>query len=167
MVSRKPRERVCAVCGAARPHRGGGAASGATRERARKMTEMNDKRLADLVRFYSIITTLESKIGGAKRLSDCSGRASWPQRGVYFFHEPGENRTDTGEGPRIVRVGTHALKLGSGNEAVDTPFAAQGSDSERRRQSPGLHFQADCRGVTDSSRRPQSCHMGRRKQCIP
>jgi hypothetical protein len=116
MVSRKPRERVCAVCGAARPHRGGGAASGATRERARKMTEMNDKRLADLVRFYSIITTLESKIGGAKRLSDCSGRASWPQRGVYFFHEPGENRTDTGEGPRIVRVGTHALKLGSGTK---------------------------------------------------
>ena len=38
----------------------------------------------------------------------------WPQRGVYFFREPGEIRTDTGDGPRIVRVGTHALKSGAG-----------------------------------------------------
>jgi len=37
----------------------------------------------------------------------------WPARGVYFFQEPGEGRTDTGSGPRIVRVGTHALKAGS------------------------------------------------------
>jgi hypothetical protein len=37
----------------------------------------------------------------------------WPGRGVYFFREPGEHRSDTGEGPRIVRVGTHALKAGS------------------------------------------------------
>jgi predicted transcriptional regulator len=34
-------------------------------------------------------------------------------RGVYFFREPGEYRSDTGEGPRVVRVGTHALKAGS------------------------------------------------------
>jgi hypothetical protein len=33
----------------------------------------------------------------------------WPRRGVYFFMEDGETRTDTGEGLRIVRVGTHAL----------------------------------------------------------
>jgi hypothetical protein len=32
---------------------------------------------------------------------------------VYFFREIGEQRTDTGSGPRIVRVGTHALKSGS------------------------------------------------------
>lgn len=49
-------------------------------------------------------------------MTDCSGRMSWPKRGVYFFREPGENRTDTGEGPRIVRVGTHALKSGSGTK---------------------------------------------------
>lgn len=77
---------------------------------------MNDRRFADLVRFYSIIGTLESNIGGAKRLSDCSGRVSWPKRGVYFFRESGEVRTDTGDGPRIVRVGTHALKPGSGTK---------------------------------------------------
>jgi hypothetical protein len=40
----------------------------------------------------------------------------WPGRGVYFFRECGEYRSDTGEGPRIVRVGTHALKAGSGTK---------------------------------------------------
>ena len=33
----------------------------------------------------------------------------WPERGVYFFFEPGEERTGSGRGRRIVRVGTHAL----------------------------------------------------------
>ena len=47
-------------------------------------------------------------------LANCSGRIDWPKLGVYFFREHGENRTDTGDGPRIVRVGTHALKKGSG-----------------------------------------------------
>lgn len=35
---------------------------------------------------------------------------SWPRRGVYFFKEAGEARRESGTGPRIVRVGTHALK---------------------------------------------------------
>ena len=38
---------------------------------------------------------------------------NWPERGIYFFQEPGEIRSDSGSGPRIVRVGTHALKTGS------------------------------------------------------
>jgi hypothetical protein len=37
---------------------------------------------------------------------------NWPQRGVYFFFEDSELR-DNGE-PRVVRVGTHALKVDSG-----------------------------------------------------
>ena len=35
------------------------------------------------------------------------------EAGIYFFRESGERRTDTGDGPTIVRVGTHALKAGS------------------------------------------------------
>jgi hypothetical protein len=70
-------------------------------------------RLEHLSRFYSILDRLENNIGGARKLADCSGRMDWPKRGVYFFREPGENRSDTGEGPRIVRVGSHALRLKS------------------------------------------------------
>ncbi|MBL8833703.1 MAG: hypothetical protein JNL71_15030 [Rhodospirillales bacterium] len=33
--------------------------------------------------------------------------------GVYFFFEPGELRTGSGSGPRLVRIGTHALKAGA------------------------------------------------------
>ena len=64
----------------------------------------------DLIRFYSILNALEDKIGGGRMLADCSGRLLWPERGVYFFREKGELRNDTGKGPRIVRVGTHALR---------------------------------------------------------
>jgi len=70
-------------------------------------------RLHHLTRLYSILETLQAKLGGARMLRDCSGRLSWPRRGVYFFREDGELRSDSGQGPRIVRVGTHALKAGS------------------------------------------------------
>ena len=70
-------------------------------------------RLEDLIRFYSILDRLEQNIGGARKLADCSGRAYWPARGVYFFREFGETRSDTGVGLRTVRVGTHAITAGS------------------------------------------------------
>ena len=70
-------------------------------------------RLADLKRFYSLLDTLEKRLGGARELSACTVRMAWPDRGVYFFMEPGESRTDSGSGLRIVRVGTHALKKGA------------------------------------------------------
>jgi hypothetical protein len=66
-------------------------------------------RLEDLVRFYAILDALERKIGGRRLLCECTGKMDWPQRGVYFFMEEGEHRTDSGPGSRIVRVGTHAL----------------------------------------------------------
>jgi hypothetical protein len=37
----------------------------------------------------------------------------WPDRGLYLFFEPFEKRQESGDGPRIVRVGTHALSAGS------------------------------------------------------
>jgi hypothetical protein len=79
-------------------------------------TPPNRSRLADLVRFYEILAALENKIGYPRKLSACSGRMNWPKRGVYFFFEQGENRSNTGHGPRIVRVGTHALTAGSGTK---------------------------------------------------
>ena len=47
-------------------------------------------------------------------LSRCDGRMNWPRRGVYFFFENGEERSGSGDGPRIVRVGTHAVTSSSG-----------------------------------------------------
>jgi hypothetical protein len=78
------------------------------------MKKMDTQRREHLIRFYSVLDDLEKHIGGARRLAECSGRMDWPNRGVYFFREPGECRTDTGAGPRIVRIGTHALQAGSG-----------------------------------------------------
>lgn len=69
-------------------------------------------RLADLTRFYAILAELGRRRGGAHTLAECHGRMGWPGRGVYFFFENGEPRS-AGEGLRVVRVGTHALKSGS------------------------------------------------------
>lgn len=68
------------------------------------------QRLADLRRFYALMDELARRTGGPRRLAECSGRMEWPPRGVYFFMEPDEVRRESGEGLRIVRVGTHALK---------------------------------------------------------
>ena len=70
-------------------------------------------RLDDVAKFYAIVDRLQKSNGGSRMLFSCGGRLSWPQRGVYFFMEDGEERSDSGLGPRIVRIGTHALKAGS------------------------------------------------------
>ena len=75
--------------------------------------EATVSRKGDLIRFYDLLDVLEQLIGGKRKLVDCSGDMDWPQRGVYFFFEPGETRKDSGFGPRVVRIGTHALKDGS------------------------------------------------------
>ena len=59
---------------------------------------MSDKRLNDLIRFYSILNQLEKAIGAAGALPDCCGRMKWPSRGVYFFHETGEKPLRYGRG---------------------------------------------------------------------
>lgn len=74
---------------------------------------MGNDRQQDLKVFYLTLDQLERAQGGARTLAQCTGRMGWPARGIYFFREAGEHRSDTGNGPRIVRVGTHALKTGS------------------------------------------------------
>lgn len=75
---------------------------------------MDSSRLRDLSSFYRLIEELEGRIGGKRVLSSCSGAMEWPRRGVCFFFENGEQRFDTGDGLRVVRVGTHALTSRSG-----------------------------------------------------
>lgn len=62
--------------------------------------------------FYEILHDLEDRLGGKRELRNCIGKMNWPHRGVYFFFEQGEQRSQTNE-LRVVRVGTHALKLNS------------------------------------------------------
>jgi hypothetical protein len=74
----------------------------------------------------------------------------WPARGVYFFPEEGEVRTETGGCPRIVCVGTHALKDGSGTKLWRRL-------SQHRGQASGNGFtaaylQINCRRRSDPSR---------------
>lgn len=83
--------------------------------------------LSQLRDFYSHIEELAEHFG-VRRLGECTGRMIWPDRGVYFILDPDEPRGGSTPGakaagarrdlkggslPRIVRVGTHALKRGS------------------------------------------------------
>jgi hypothetical protein len=65
-----------------------------------------------LDRFYDLIGLLAALPGQGKPLREYTGRQPWPERGVYFFLEPGESRTDR-SASRVVRVGTHAIAKGA------------------------------------------------------
>jgi hypothetical protein len=66
---------------------------------------------ADLEAFYEILNHLASNTGGLQLLAEADQR-KWPDRGVYFFFEPGERRFAS-DRPRVVRVGTHAVSANS------------------------------------------------------
>jgi hypothetical protein len=70
-------------------------------------------RLADLMRFYVLVDRLNARLGGPCTLANMRSFRDCPPRGVYFFFESGEDRRESGDGPRVVRVGTHALTDGS------------------------------------------------------
>lgn len=94
-----------------------------------------DQRTSDIGRFYDLLGLLEQKVGGARTLASSSGRLDWPKRGVYFFFEDGEARSNSGTGPRIVRIGTHALNHGSGTTVWGRLRGHRGSS----RSSGGNH----------------------------
>lgn len=68
-------------------------------------------RQADLDRFYRLLDELADRVGGARKLKDCTGYMDWPDRGVYFFLAPGETRPNGLH--RATRIGTHAVSAGS------------------------------------------------------
>jgi hypothetical protein len=70
-------------------------------------------RLSDLERFYALLDRLKQSLGGTRTLATIGSIRDWPNRGVYFFFEPFEMRKESGDGPRVVRVGTHALTASS------------------------------------------------------
>lgn len=75
----------------------------------------HNDRMNSIVMLYMFLDSLEAMLGGKQRLSKCNGRMDWPSHGIYFFFEEGENRHESGDGQRVVRIGTHALKESSKN----------------------------------------------------
>lgn len=69
-------------------------------------------RRNDLERFYGLLAELEQRVGGTRKLKNCTGYMDWPERGLYVFFGPGETYDSTGQ-PRVTRLGTHAVSAGS------------------------------------------------------
>ncbi|SEA05785.1 hypothetical protein SAMN04488065_1622 [Haloplanus vescus] len=74
-------------------------------------------RAADLDRLYELLADLERRVGGTRKLKNCTGYMDWPDRGVYVFLEPGETRASGQR--RVTRVGTHAVSAGSSTSLWD------------------------------------------------
>lgn len=74
---------------------------------------VKNKRLFELIRFYSIMEVLEKKNIQKKLLLNSNGRQKWHQKGVYFFFELNQKRSDSGSGLRVTRIGTHAIQYNS------------------------------------------------------
>lgn len=63
---------------------------------------MGDERREHLVRFYSLLDSLQKAIGGARTLAASSARMDWPKKDVYFFRESGELRVAHRSGSQAV-----------------------------------------------------------------
>jgi len=82
--------------------------------RLQRLRALNDEPTLDRTfeQFYRLLKRLWIAQGGGRRIAECSGNLIWPKLGVYFVTEP-EPATNNPHMPRIVRVGTHAVSLGS------------------------------------------------------
>lgn len=68
--------------------------------------------ISHLDRFYRSLKRLEQALGGIPTLGELTS-AMLPERGVYFFFEPGEFRRTEPFERRVTRVGTHCVSKGS------------------------------------------------------
>ena len=71
------------------------------------------EREKDIERFYHLLARLEERVGRKRTLVECHRNMGWPRRGVYFFFEDGETRSNSHGDLRVVRVGTHAVTANS------------------------------------------------------
>lgn len=91
-------------------------------------------RLEEIEELYSVLAEAENRIGGKKLLSQCHGRMTWPKHGIYFFFEHGEIRQgviggrDASPIMRVVRVGTHAVKVTSRTKLWNRLYSHRGGN---------------------------------------
>lgn len=62
----------------------------------------------ELDQLYQILEFLRERLDGGRTLEHAMAADGWPRRGIYFFFEDGELRSDV-RTPRLVRVGTHGV----------------------------------------------------------
>ena len=74
--------------------------------------DMSDRE-ADVGRLYEILAAVEVRCGGKRELSHCNGHMGWPSRGALTSSLRRAICVRGREGPRVVRVGTHALRPSS------------------------------------------------------
>jgi hypothetical protein len=80
--------------------------------RLRKLNEMIAKKEdSPIERLYSMLNVLMEG-GATEEFGNMTGKTKLPQKGIYFFFEPGEFRAGS-SAPRIVRIGTHGVSQGS------------------------------------------------------
>lgn len=79
--------------------------------RLKQLRESNDETVlkAQFRKFDHLMRQLWRGQQGGRKISECTGRLEWPNRGVYFILGVSEGRRM----PRIVRVGTHAVSKGA------------------------------------------------------
>jgi hypothetical protein len=65
----------------------------------------------EVARLHGLLAELKHRAGDPRTLAAATAATGWPRLGVYFFFEAGEVREDGA--PRVVRVGTHALRASS------------------------------------------------------
>jgi hypothetical protein len=99
-------------------------------QRLQWLQAMNDEPAlhASHKKFYRTMQSLCDAQEGGRRIRECSGKLSWPERGVYFVIE-GQSHASRTRIPRIIRVGTHAVSLGSRTSLWDRVSTHRGTGS--------------------------------------
>jgi hypothetical protein len=97
-------------------------------KRLQRLQTINDEQALHVAhkRFYRVMRGLYEAQDGGRRIRECSGKMSWPERGVYFIIEdhPASTRNQV---PRITRVGTHAVSTGSRTSLWDRVSTHRGT----------------------------------------
>jgi hypothetical protein len=70
------------------------------------------ERLADLQKLYAILAKMRGMPGQFVKLSELRSHGL-PEKGIYFFFDRDEKSRISGQLPRLVRIGTHGVSLGS------------------------------------------------------
>ncbi len=96
------------------------------------VSEQYLRRLDDVRRLYDFLEYYRVSGSGLDSLSNLDRKPAVSRGGVYFFFEPGEERSTSGLGYRVVRVGTHGLNAGSISTLRGRLRAHRGQESGTR-----------------------------------